>query len=65
MYFAHHPGEVLDRDKMLNDIWGEDIHVYQRSVDTHVSRLRKKLGAASHVIESIHGSGYKFKPTPI
>lgn len=63
MYFAARPGEVVERDKILNDIWGADIHVYQRSVDTHVSKLRKKLGAVSSVLESIHGSGYKFSPS--
>ena len=64
-YFAKRPGEVISRDQMLNDIWGEDIHVYQRSVDTHVSKLRKKLGAVSHIVESVHGTGYKFKPRAI
>lgn len=63
LYFASRPGIVIARDEILNDIWGEDIHVYQRSVDTHVSKLRKKLGAVSHILESIHGSGYKFNPT--
>jgi DNA-binding response OmpR family regulator len=62
-YFASKPGEVIDRDSMLNDIWGKDVHVYSRSVDTHVSKLRKKLGPVSHIIESIHGTGYKFTPT--
>ncbi len=63
MYFANRPEQVIERDTMLNDIWGEDIHVYSRSVDTHVSKLRKKLGDISHIIESVHGAGYKFKPT--
>lgn len=65
MYFASRPGVVIIRDQILNDIWGENIHVYQRSVDTHVSKLRKKLGPASHIVESIHGTGYKFNPTAI
>lgn len=65
MYFAFRPGEMIERDQILNDIWGADIHVYQRSVDTHVSKLRKKLGAVAHIVESIHGSGYKFNPTAI
>lgn len=65
LYFAIRPGEVIARDQMLNDIWGEDIHVYHRSVDTHVSKLRKKLGCVSHIVESIHGSGYKFNPTTL
>jgi two-component system phosphate regulon response regulator PhoB len=63
MYFALRPGEVIVRDQMLNDIWGINIHVYQRSVDTHISKLRKKLGVVSYILESIHGLGYKFKPT--
>ncbi len=65
MYFATKPGNVIPRDQILNDIWGEDIHVYHRSVDTHVSKLRKKLGPMAHVIESVHGAGYKFIPTSL
>jgi DNA-binding response OmpR family regulator len=65
MYFALRPGEVILRDNILNDIWGEDIHIYQRSVDTHVSKLRKKLGFVSHIVESVHGSGYKFNPSSL
>ncbi|MCB9091991.1 MAG: response regulator transcription factor [Halobacteriovoraceae bacterium] len=62
-YFAEKPGDVLDRDQILNDIWGKNIYVYPRSVDTHVSKLRRKLGPVAHVIESVHGVGYKFVPT--
>ena len=65
MYFATRNGEVIIRDQMLNDIWGEDIHVNHRSVDTHVSKLRKKLGPVADIVESIHGSGYKFNPTSL
>lgn len=61
-YFANHTGNVISRDKILDEIWGENIHVYSRSVDTHVSKLRKKLGPVAHLIESIHGAGYKFNP---
>ena len=63
LYFAAKPYAVISRDDMLNDIWGEDVHVYSRSVDTHVSKLRKKLAEVSHIIESVHGTGYKFTPT--
>jgi DNA-binding response OmpR family regulator len=62
MYFANKPFEVINRDEILDELWGEDVHVYARSVDTHVSKLRKKLGSVSHIIESVHGSGYKFNP---
>jgi two-component system phosphate regulon response regulator PhoB len=54
---------VIERDTILNDIWGEDVHVYSRSVDTHVSKLRKKLESVSVIIESVHGAGYKFNPS--
>lgn len=62
-YFANNVGKAISRDEMLNEIWGEDINVYPRSVDTHVSKLRKKLGPASEIIESVHGFGYKFNPS--
>jgi DNA-binding response OmpR family regulator len=62
--FAKQPEAVISRDDILNEIWGEDVHVYSRSVDTHVSKLRKKLGPQSDLIESVHGTGYKFCPTP-
>lgn len=63
LYFADKPGEVFNREKILNDIWGENIYVYSRSVDTHISKLRKKLRSVAHVIESVHGVGYKFNPS--
>lgn len=62
-YFAARPQIVIPRDEILDAIWGKDVHIYSRSVDTHVSKLRKKLGPASDVIESIRGSGYKFIPS--
>lgn len=62
MYFANKPFQVIQRDEILNELWGENVHVYSRSVDTHVSKLRKKLGSASYAVESVHGSGYKFNP---
>lgn len=62
LYLANREGEVVEREKMLDEIWGEDVHVYSRSVDTHISKLRKKLENQSELIESVHGVGYKFKP---
>lgn len=59
-YLSDRADNVIPRDEILNEIWGEDVHVYSRSVDTHISKLRKKLGPASDYIKSIHGTGYKF-----
>ena len=53
---------VVPRDEILNEIWGKEVYVYSRSVDTHISKLRKKLGVASGYIQSVHGTGYKFSP---
>lgn len=64
-YMIIHIGEIIPRDQLLNDVWGVDVHVYQRSVDSQVSKLRKKFGSASYVLKSIRGIGYKFTPTLI
>ncbi|MGE4130898.1 MAG: response regulator transcription factor [Bdellovibrionales bacterium] len=60
---AERPFEVISRDEILDTLWGKDVHVYARSVDTHVSKLRKKLSGQSQLVQSVHGSGYKFVPT--
>ncbi len=59
-YLSDRIEQVIPRDELLNEIWGKDVYVYARSVDTHVSKLRKKIGSASELIKSIHGVGYKF-----
>lgn len=53
------PNRVFSRDELLDVVWGKNVHVYARSVDTHVSKLRKKLGDRSDMIESVHGTGYR------
>ena len=60
-YLLSEPGQVFSRSEILDKIWGKNVYVYPRSVDTHVSKLRKKLGDYSDLIESVHGSGYKIK----
>ncbi len=57
-----HPGEVVKRDEILDAVWGEDVVVTQRSVDTHVVNLRRKLGDDAknpNMIINIRGLGYK------
>lgn len=53
------PNKVLSRDEILNRIWGQNVYVYPRSVDTHVSKLRKKLQTKGYLIKSVHGVGYR------
>lgn len=53
-------GRVLSRDALLDRVWGQDCYVIPRTVDTHVRRLRAKLGDAGEYIETVRGVGYRF-----
>jgi two-component system, OmpR family, phosphate regulon response regulator PhoB len=54
------PGRVMTREALLDQVWGTDVVVTTRTIDTHMKRLREKLGAASDLIETIRGVGYRF-----
>jgi two-component system phosphate regulon response regulator PhoB len=54
-------GRVQARDRLLNDVWGYESIIDTRTVDTHVRRLRKKLGKAAGAIESVRGFGYRLR----
>jgi two-component system phosphate regulon response regulator PhoB len=54
------PGRVLERDRLLDAVWGQEVYVTPRTVDTHVQRLRQKLGSAGRLIETVRGVGYRF-----
>ncbi|GAB6887059.1 response regulator transcription factor [Desulfothermus okinawensis JCM 13304] len=54
-------GKVLSREYLLNSVWGYDFEGYERTVDTHIRRLRAKLGPYSQLIKTIRGVGYKIK----
>lgn len=58
-YLASHNGRVQTREKLLNEIWGDNIYVVDRTVDVHVRKIREKLG--DHYIETVKGVGYRFK----
>lgn len=60
--FARNPGRAFSRDYLLERVWGNDTYVTDRTVDTHVQRLRKKLGEESELIRTVWGIGYKFQP---
>ena len=54
------PGRVLSREKLLEEVWGSDISVTHRTVDTHLKRLREKLGSTGALIHTVRGVGYRF-----
>lgn len=53
------PGKVFKRDEILNEIWGRDIIVGDRTIDVHIRKLREKLG--EDLIKTVKGIGYKFE----
>lgn len=55
------PGKVLTRDQLLDRVWGYEFAGYARTVDTHVRRLRQKLGPCAEWIETLRGVGYRFR----
>ncbi|MCM8786954.1 MAG: response regulator transcription factor [Candidatus Omnitrophica bacterium] len=54
-------GRVQTRERLLADVWDMHAEVYTRTVDTHIKRLRKKLGKVGSLIETVVGFGYRFK----
>ena len=57
-------GRVQTRDQLLSDVWGYSAQITTRTVDTHVKRLREKLGIMGKHVETIRGVGYRFSRTP-
>jgi two-component system phosphate regulon response regulator PhoB len=54
-------GKVLTRDQLLDKVWGYQFDGYARTVDTHIRRLRQKLGSYAEWIETVRGVGYRFR----
>ena len=67
-YFLSHPGQTLTRVDLLDHVWGKNEFPTNRTIDTHVLKLRKKIETETdhpqHLI-TVHGVGYKFVPHPI
>ena len=57
-------GRVQSRDQLLSEVWGYNAEVSTRTVDTHIKRLREKLGSMGKYVQTIRGVGYKFSRTP-
>ena len=60
-YFVENRGIALSREKILNHVWNYDYFGDARTIDTHVKKLRSKLGAKGDLIKTIWGMGYKFE----
>ena len=60
-YFIANKGVALSRDKILNNVWNYDYYGDARTIDTHVKKLRSKMGDKGDYIKTVWGMGYKFE----
>jgi len=65
-FFMENPERVYSREQVLNNVWGDNIYVEERTVDVHIRRLRKALepGDYDKLIQTVRGSGYRFSSQP-
>ena len=61
VYLLRNKGRVLSRESILNAVWGENVHVVDRTIDVHIRKIREKLGTYAEYIETVPGVGYRFK----
>lgn len=64
LYFIDNKGIALSREKILNNVWNYDYFGDARTIDTHVKKLRRKMGGSGEMIKTIWGMGYKFEVSP-
>ena len=62
-YFIDNQGIALSRERILNNVWNYDYFGDARTIDTHVKKLRNKMGEQGRYIHTIWGMGYKFEVT--
>lgn len=60
LYFIQHPEVVVSRESLLNKVWRDSLKVTDRTIDTHISNLRKKMAASACQIKSVYQEGYIF-----
>ena len=60
-YFITHQGKICSRSLLLDEVWGIDVYVEERIVDTYVKKLRKHLKENEHYIQTVFGVGYRFE----
>lgn len=59
-YFCANENRIINRDEILNVVWGKSVNVLQRTIDKHISSLRQKLGPVARQIETIPQVGYRY-----
>jgi len=59
-FLASHPGRIYKRETLLDEVWGRDTFVVERTVDVHIFKVREKLGAYGSRIETVKGVGYRY-----
>lgn len=63
LLLAQRRGRVQSRERLLQDVWQYDAAIDTRTIDTHVRRLREKLGVAARYVDTVRGIGYRFADT--
>ncbi len=61
-FFMQHPERVFSRSSLLDNVWGRNVYVEERTVDVHIRRLRKALAPTGHdrLVQTVRGAGYRF-----
>jgi two-component system phosphate regulon response regulator PhoB len=61
-FFMTHPERVFSRGQLLDNVWGTNVYVEERTVDVHIRRLRKSLGPSGHdrLVQTVRSAGYRF-----
>jgi two-component system alkaline phosphatase synthesis response regulator PhoP len=61
LFLVRHPDRVISRETILNEVWGRDVYVVDRTIDVHIRKIREKLGVFASHIDTVKGVGYRFK----
>jgi two-component system alkaline phosphatase synthesis response regulator PhoP len=61
LHLASRAGHLVDREALLNAVWGSDVRVVDRTVDVHIRKIREKLGVHADYIETVKGVGYRLR----
>jgi two-component system phosphate regulon response regulator PhoB len=66
-FFMTHPGRIFGRAQLLDELWGDNVFVAERTIDVHIRRLRRALAPTGHnvLIETVRGMGYRLRTEPV